>query len=229
VSSCTSCGENTTCISWSQTGPVGLPGPVSPAGSVGPAGPAGSAGPPGLLPGDGQGNGQALNYPDNGDGTFTDINTNLMWEKKTNVAGSVHNVGNTYTWSSNRSAADGTLFTAFLNTLNNECSDETTTCSSDTDCTNIGIGKCGFAGHRDWRISNVIELLSIINYSLSVPASSFPGLSCPSISTPCYIFSATTFVVNPAIEWVVGFPYGGVNANENDYKTQSHGARAVRP
>ena len=58
------------------------------------------------FPGDGQ-TGAPLSYTDNGDGTFTDDNTGLMWEIKTND-GSIHDVNNTYTW-----AASG-----FLGTLN---------------------------------------------------------------------------------------------------------------
>src|SRR3972149_1153509 len=62
-----------------------------------------------IFPGDGVGNdifdpdlpghGPALSYTDNLDGTFTDNNTNYIWEIKTNVVGSIHNVNNsTYTW-----------------------------------------------------------------------------------------------------------------------------------
>ncbi|HXQ21453.1 MAG TPA: hypothetical protein VN812_07255, partial [Candidatus Acidoferrales bacterium] len=36
-------------------------------------------------------------YVDNGDGTVSDLNTGLMWEKKTND-GSVHDESNVYTW-----------------------------------------------------------------------------------------------------------------------------------
>ena len=49
--------------------------------------------------------GPALSYTDNGDGTFTDNNTQLVWEKKDNVDGSVHNVGNMYQWSSSDEAS----------------------------------------------------------------------------------------------------------------------------
>src|SRR2546427_2511051 len=41
--------------------------------------------------------GAPLAYVDNGDGTVTDVNTGLMWEKLSND-GTVHDKDNTYTW-----------------------------------------------------------------------------------------------------------------------------------
>jgi len=98
--------------------------------------------------------GPALRYTDNGDGTFTDNNTHLVWEKQDRVAGSIHNVDNTYQWSESGSAADGGLFTTFLVTLN------TAPC---------------FAGHCDWRIPIIKELQGIVDYSKFEPATSVPG------------------------------------------------------
>ena len=68
--------------------------------------------------------GTSCRYLDNGDGTVSDLNTGLMWEKKTGTVGGpnpsdVHDVNNTYTWSTGDNLADGTAFTAFLATLNN--------------------------------------------------------------------------------------------------------------
>jgi hypothetical protein len=42
--------------------------------------------------------GAPLKYRDNGDGTVTDENTNLMWEKKDQAGGGLHNWNNTYPW-----------------------------------------------------------------------------------------------------------------------------------
>jgi hypothetical protein len=41
--------------------------------------------------------GASLLYADNGDGTITDMNTGLMWEKKSDD-GSIHDKDTTYTW-----------------------------------------------------------------------------------------------------------------------------------
>ncbi|MFT4570072.1 MAG: hypothetical protein ACI91F_000942, partial [Candidatus Binatia bacterium] len=44
--------------------------------------------------------GAVLSYTDNGDGTITDNNTGLMWEKKDdNPTPTIHDIDNTYTWS----------------------------------------------------------------------------------------------------------------------------------
>jgi hypothetical protein len=43
--------------------------------------------------------GAALRYTDNGDGTITDLNTRLTWEKKS-MDGGLHDVGNKDPWSS---------------------------------------------------------------------------------------------------------------------------------
>src|SRR5206468_5608379 len=100
-----------------------------------------------VFPGDGTvGGGPALSYHDNGDGTFTDNNTLFMWEEKTGTVGvpnpsDIHDVNSTYTWSD--------AFAVFLAALN------TSPC---------------FADHCDWRIPNVKELQSIVDYSRRNPA-----------------------------------------------------------
>ena len=139
------------------------------------------------FPGDGV-TGPALRYHTQGDGTVRDLNTLLIWEVK-GTAGGVHDVGNGYTWSDS--------FTVFLDTLNNTCDgDETTACTKKADCKGIGNGKCGYAGHRDWRMPNVKELQSIVDYSVPFPgptiAASFPGptaadFSCRNACAPCEV------------------------------------------
>ena len=81
--------------------------------------------------------GAALSYTDNGDGTVTDNNTRLTWEKKTDAT-----VNLVYTW---YGALD---YAAELNAMN---------------------GGQGFAGHNDWRLPNIRELQSIVDYSRTAP------------------------------------------------------------
>ncbi len=111
--------------------------------------------------------GAALNYTDNGDGTITDNNTKLMWEKKSNGDGSLHDMNYTYAWAG-------------------LCSVSGSMCGTDADCpagqtcsrngpsvfqwvAQLNEG-AGFAGHTDWRIPNVKELQSIVDYGNGNPA-----------------------------------------------------------
>jgi hypothetical protein len=83
----------------------------------------------------------------------------------------IHGVARTFSWSDSGTEPDGTAFTVFLDTLNNKCDqDETVSCTKNADCQGIGNGKCGYAGRRDWRIPNVKELQSIVDYGRFQPA-----------------------------------------------------------
>lgn len=164
-------------------------------------------------------------FVDNNDGTVTDNMTGLIWEKKTNVAGSVHFVGNFYTWSASGSAPDGTIFTDFLPKLNNSCRDnENKSCAMDTDCavaTGGPGGPCGFAGSRDWRLPGLEELRSIVDCSFSPCIDPIFGPT----ASPFY-WSATTLGAGSSLAWIVSFISGNVTTA---VKTGSTFARAVRP
>lgn len=201
--------------------------------------------------------GLAFSYTDNSDGTITDLNTGLMWEKKvggvhigtvncTNETGTCadpHNANNTYVWTANTSpytAHNGAIVTIFLNQLNNRCdADTTVACASDSDCSGPG-GACGFAGHRDWRLPNLKEMVSIVDYSIPYPGpavkAAFHGASCglactdiTSAACSCAVddvyWSATTHANSPANAWAVYLRFGSVNA----YGKENYAyARAVR-
>ncbi len=167
--------------------------------------------------------GATLSYTDNGDGTITDHNTGLMWEKKDD-SGGIHDVDHRYTWgmASEPYTMNGTMVAELLNALN------TPPC---------------FAGHCDWRIPNVKELQSILDYEVPaaprVSAAFHNAAGCTgctdvtlascSCTAPRAYWSSTTVSGQPSFAWFVGFEYGSWDA-QFFHKDNSFGtyARAVR-
>lgn len=112
--------------------------------------------------------GAPLQYTDNGDGTVTDLNTGLMWEKKSDDS-TLHDKDFQYPWAG---VCTG---------------DGLTVCNDDPDCATLGVGgtckvvdgqhgqltvfkwadrlnQARFAGYDDWRVPNAKELGSIVDY-----------------------------------------------------------------
>jgi hypothetical protein len=187
--------------------------------------------------------GATQTFVDNGNGTITDSNTGLMWEAKlpyttgnspctdeTGTCANPHTTANEYTWSAaGDNNYDGTVVTIFLNQLNNRCNNDTAiACTVSSDCSVPG-GACGFAGHRDWRLPNKNELLSIIDNSTAYPAvaSAFyygDASNNNSYSVGRY-WSATTFAYGGGLAWAVDTFFGATNSSA---ETQALYARAVR-
>ncbi len=160
--------------------------------------------------------GAALSYTDNGDGTITDNNTGLMWEKK-DQSGGIHDMGNVYAWfgpSFNSTfIMDGTITTTFLAALNEGS---------------------GFAGHTDWRIPNVKELESLRNYQNHFPAvdaafNTSCVAGCTVLTCSCtqsyFYWSSTTAQCSPLNAWLVDFESGFVDFS---FKGLTDYVRAVR-
>jgi hypothetical protein len=155
--------------------------------------------------------GAALSFIDNGDGTITDNNTGLMWEKKSlegDVNTNLSHRDRLYSWDE--------AFSVHIAGLN---------------------GGSGFAGYNDWRVPNVKELLTLINYEFVQPAVS-PAFntgcvadctvltcSCTGLGTADH-WSSTSSAFNPGDAWTVGF-FGG-NILGPDKSTAPLRVRAVR-
>lgn len=157
--------------------------------------------------------GAALAFVDNGDGTLTDLNTGLMWEKKS-YDGTLHDKSYFYLWT-----GDGSQNTVWdwLDQVNAE-------------------GGTGFAGHNDWRIPNVKELHSILDYgnSPAVPAALNNGcvasctvLTCSCTSSPPgRYWTSTTYQLDPNQILTVYFGSGIVSTL--DRTIYAANVRAVR-
>lgn len=161
-------------------------------------------------------------FVDNGDGTVTDNQTGLQWEKKTGTLGRVvdcrvtscpdpHDVNNAYQWCANNlqngacdnagSPADGGTFTNFLAKLN------TPPC---------------FAGHCDWRLpseegqntpfTGVKELQSILLQPFPCPSPCIDPIFGPTYGGPgsAYWSATTDTATDPSHVWAVYFGNGFV-------------------
>jgi hypothetical protein len=161
--------------------------------------------------------GVALAYTDNGDGTITDNNTGLTWEKKDVLDGTVNaanleDADNCYPWS-------GT------------CGPGGVACGTDADCEANGpcqaadcqtaspdgltifkwvaqLNTASFARHNDWRIPNLRELQSLVDSATSNPsvAPAFNGASCGAGCTD--ITSAACSCTGGYYYWYYGYYYG---------------------
>jgi len=78
------------------------------------------------------------------------------------------------------------------------------------------------AGHKDWRLPTIKELLSIVDYDRASPAIDTDAFNCES----AWYWSSTPYKPSPGdYAWLVYFSYGGAN-----YDCRGYGGfvRAVR-
>ena len=98
--------------------------------------------------------------------------------------------------------------------------------SGDTLISTMALAYCeglAFANYSDWRLPNIRELASIVDYSRQNP--SINTTYFPNTKNSFY-WSSTTYVPNPGVAWYVYFSYGGVN---NSTKTSNgYYVRCVR-
>jgi hypothetical protein len=151
----------------------------------------------------------AAGLVDNGDGTITDNDSGLMWEKK-DQSGGIHDVDNFYSWSHllSPSLQTGTAFLDLLATLN------TSPC---------------FAGHCDWRLPTIAELATLY----PVPGAFNSGCTAGCSATACSCtdlftayWSSETFFDNANYAHAYDFSGGFSTTVE---KINARRARAVRP
>jgi len=146
--------------------------------------------------------GAACRYVDNGNGTITDLNNLLMWEKK-----GAGNVDDKYTWATAMgdwiSQVNGTASGASPNPM----------------------PQPGLAGYNDWRLPSIVDLQSIL-------LAPFPCSSSPCIETTFgpvalgHYWSSTSHTTSPETgAWEVDFTDGWINSRS---KGDALHVRAVR-
>jgi len=166
----------------------------------------------------------AQRFVDNGDGTITDHKTKLMWEKKSQDS-SIHYMGSQQSWNNGTvlliPLPNGTAFTDFLGVLNS-CVDN-----------HSGGVTGGFAGHCDWRVPTLAELLTIVDTSRSptVPAIFDTNCTLDCTVTSCSCTAAGYYWSNTTSSDVSTYA-GGVHFDDGEegfhLKTEFQLVRAVR-
>lgn len=199
-------------------------------------------------------------FVDNGDGTITDHQTRLMWEKKVGMndvpdAG-LHDVDEVFLWANlcsqnhakwcQPTAAAAAACAAGVPgdaTWCAECLDGDGACSYYPGSTIwdwvARLNAAGFAGHADWRVPTVRELVDIVDYSTYGPAVdvAFHGTSCgasctdmTSAACSCtqsgFYSSSATDPFNPDYAGTVNFLAGNVFWYGKGIRNY---VRAVRP
>ncbi len=147
--------------------------------------------------------GAALSYLDNGDGTITDLNTGLMWEKKSDD-GTIHDQHNVYTWDE--------AFAVHVATLNSS------TFAGHTD----------WRVPNRKELESILDLETFsppvdpVFNTGCVPACTVTTCSC---TVSLFYWSSTSLTLAPTFAWVVLSNDGGVNFGN---KGSAFRIRAVR-
>jgi hypothetical protein len=120
-------------------------------------------------------------YTDNGNGTVTDSATGLIWQKCSN--------------GQNATSCSGSTSTLTLSWS-----------SAITYCEGLTLGS-----RSDWRLPNINELGSIIDYTkssvITIDSTAFPN-------TQSYFYwSSSTYAQNTNYAWLVDFNYGNLSVN----------------
>jgi hypothetical protein len=155
--------------------------------------------------------GLSVSYTDAGDGTIIDNRTGLRWEKLSDD-GSIHDKDTAYVWPN-----------AFkkIQVLNGNASGCLGAGNPDACCTGVGTGSCTpFGGFTDWRLPNVNELQSLVNYGTAsqptvyaafntgcVAACTVASCSC---TRPYEYWTATSYQLALSQAWWVSFGQGTV-------------------
>jgi Protein of unknown function (DUF1566) len=118
-----------------------------------------------------------LSYTDNGNGTVTDNNTGLIWQKCS--------VGQSDNSSCSGSATSSTWYKA------SGTYDASYNANSQSVCGDIRVG-----GYSDWRLPAKKELMSIVNYSIPYPGPTIVTAYFPNTVSSGY-WSSTTLANYP--------------------------------
>jgi Protein of unknown function (DUF1566) len=160
-----------------------------------------------------------VRFVDNGDGTITDFQTGLMWEKKDD-AGGLHDKDLVLRWQDE--LPEKSVY-EWLSELNGRTDDPE--------------AQLGFAGHTEWRIPTIAELQTLVDLNNASPTvdpifSTECILDCTVTSCSCtaafVYWSSTSAMNNPLLAWTVLFVDGSMSTKTKDDFAHVRAVRGVR-
>jgi len=161
---------------------------------------------------------ESARFVDNGDGTISDLQTGLMWEKK-GAADNIqdlsnpNDVDNNYTWTDiadgDLSDQDGTAFVLFLAQLNGAVAE-----TADTE---------QLGGYSDWRMPTGWELQTIQDCSFG--GACVDPIFGPTAAMRYWSSSSNALGPGPDFAWGIDFELGAAGLNS---KNSMLPVRAVR-
>lgn len=172
-------------------------------------------------------------FRDLGAGSVLDLDTGLRWEKKANLDGihdfaNPHDADNDYSWTyevladpedEGRSPApSGTAFTDFLARLN-DCV---------TDWNEVTVLSAGFAGHCDWRLPTLDELVGLVDRTVVGCGTGAPCIDERFGPTPASMYWSLSSGPVDTNAWEVSFATGIPYVDDEDSKRGNRSVRAVR-
>jgi Protein of unknown function (DUF1566) len=126
----------------------------------------------------------------NGDGTVTDNSTGLMWQHC--------NYGQTWNGTDCAGSAGTRTWQQALDYVQ-------------------GLNRKHYLGYSDWRLPNTNELISIVNYGIFNPATTFPNTPDISAMGISNYWSSEIWEINPPnCGWVVDFEHGGAFSSHEE-------------
>jgi hypothetical protein len=76
-----------------------------------------------------------------------------------------------------------------------------------------------------WRVPSVKELMTLVDFSVALPAPAIDATAFPGMPSPPFFWSSSPLVAAPSSAWYVYFDYGSTNAT---VVTTSYHVRCVR-
>jgi uncharacterized protein DUF1566 len=192
-------------------------------------------------------------FEDNGDGTITDLQTGLLWEKKIGAAAAnLHAADNNYSWAGECSQATTALCqpnaaaaTACVNEAEGDHSGCATCQAGQGTCAphNPGalttiwdwlaqLNAAGFAGHNDWRLPTEAELASIVDFATTSPAVDVAfngtrcGPGCTDLANPACSCTPKSSFYWSASAYKVGSAWGVFSSTTTSSSTVQDSANA---